>query len=109
MDQRVDYKSWESSFHTKQILENRWTIRFASSIGLSASAMWSEPLLNASTFVRFDEYTLFWNNVTKVDHSKRYNASMEYVWIKIVDVTNELCRSIFLRNLETQSTIVHND
>jgi len=72
----------------------------ASSLGLSATAIWSEPLLDTSEFCTFEEYTLFWKNVTKADHGKRYDVSTEYLWMKMVDVINQLCRTIFLRDWE---------
>jgi len=72
----------------------------ASSFGLSATALWSEPLINTKDFCSYEEYTLFWKNLTKADHEKRYDSSIEYTWMKILDVINQTCRIIFLRNWE---------
>ena len=72
----------------------------ATSLGLSSTSIWSEPLLNTSEFCTLYEYTSFWNNITKADHEKRYDDSIEYCWMKILDVINHLCRTLFLRNWE---------
>ena len=73
----------------------------ASSLGLSATAIWSEPLINTTNFCSFEEYKLFWMNITTLDHHQRFDPSFEYIWLKVLDEINYVCRILFLRNWES--------
>lgn len=74
------------------------TFFVASSLGISAKRLWNDPFIDQSDLCTHDEYIKFWKFVSKRDMDKRFDVSIDYLWLKVLDTINQLCRDLFLRN-----------
>ena len=76
----------------------------ASSLGLSSSDLWGEDTIKSSHLCTHEQYLTFWKAITTRDHSSRHDSSTDYLWLKVLDQVNTVCRDLFLRGWEPHQT-----
>jgi len=73
------------------------TFYVASSFSTSTTSLYNNTFIDTSLLATEEDYKKFWKAVSVRD-KERYDASQQYLWQRIQDDINALCRDLFLSN-----------